>query len=320
MKNKVTVTGANFIFFIFAALFIFSQFVLTIIIGISSAIYGPDYANDFVSRNIYILTVINEYLFILGPVIVYAIIKKLDFKETFRLNSPGLFPSVLIVLMSVPAYFVASMLNSLVIYLLQFLGNIPPQPIPVPRNINELLAGMFFIALTPGICEEMLNRGLLLKAYENRGTVKAIIVSSIFFGIFHFDITNLLGPIFLGLLIGYYVVRTNSIFAGILAHFLNNAIAELLQYFFVNEIETEITSISGQEVLSAILYGVVGLMVLGILALLFKKVTEGRYSYKPPISSIKKDVISIITHWPILLVILLYILMAMLYLLIIIKI
>ncbi len=313
-KAKVTVTGANMVFFNFAVLFILSQIVLLFIIVVISAFYGDYYAKDFLKNNIYIITFINEYVLILAPVLIYAFVKKLNFKEVFRIKKPGFIPSILIVFMSVPAYFIALMLNSIVIYFLQFIGDIPLQPIPVPKNLSELLIGIFFIAITPGICEEMMHRGLLLTAYEKRGTLKAIVITSIFFGFFHFDITNLLGPIFLGLIIGYYVIRTDSIFAGMLAHFLNNAIAEIFQYFANTGVEPEKIVITNQELISIILYGIAGAIILGILMFLFKKVTKNKYVYKPPIANTGKDIISIVTHWPITLIILLYIFMTVIYL------
>ncbi len=313
-KTKVTVTGANLVFFNFAVLFMLSQIVLLFIIVVINAFYGEYYSKNFLENNIYFITFINEYIIILTPVLIYAFAKKLNFKEVFRLKKPGFLPSVLIVFMSVPAYFIALMLNSIVIYFLQFIGDIPVQPIPVPQNLSELLIGTFFIAISPGICEEMMHRGLLLTAYEKRGTVKAIVITSIFFGLFHFDITNLLGPIFLGLVIGYYVIRTDSIFAGMLAHFLNNTIAELIQYFTGTSSEPEKIVISNQELVSVILYGIAGIIILSILIFLFKKITENKYIYKPPIASTRKDIASIVTHWPIALIIILYIFMAALYL------
>lgn len=313
-KTKVTVKGANLIFFNFVVLFIISQIILLFIIVIISAFYGEYYAKDFIKNNIYIITFINEYILILAPVLIYAFTKRLNFKEVFRIKKPGVLPSVLIVLMSLPAYFIALMLNSIVIYFLQFITEIPVQPIPVPQNFGELLVGIFFIAITPGICEEMMHRGLLLAAYEKRGTVKAIVITSIFFGLFHFDIKNLLGPIFLGLVIGYYVIRTDSIFAGMLAHFLNNLIAELFQYFTATGVYPEKIVITEQELFSVVIYGIAGIIVLGAFMLLFKKATENKYVYKPSISNIRKDIISIVTHWPIVLIILLYIFMAGMYL------
>ena len=77
-----------------------------------------------------------------------------------------------------------------------------------------------------------MHRGFLLTAYERRGSYRAVVIVAILFGLFHFDIMNLLGPIFLGAVFGYYVIRTDSIFAGILAHFLNNAIVVVIQYLW----------------------------------------------------------------------------------------
>lgn len=309
MRNKkVTVTGANTLFFIFVVIFLTFQLFLGFINGILGG--------RLIENNVYGMLLLNEYVFILLPVLIYAIVKKLDFKAVFRFNRVGILPALLIVLASVPAYFVASMLNSFVVYLLQFLGEIPANTIPVPKSLSELLLGLLIVAFSPAVCEEMLNRGILLKAYESRGSVKAVVITAIFFGIFHFDVTNLLGPIFLGLLIGYYTIRTNSIFAAMLAHFLNNAIAEVLSFLFQNGMpEPEKITITLEELGGSALYGVAGLLFLSALLYLFRRVTEQSAVLKPSIASVRKDIISIISHWPVIVVLVLYILLAVLYLL-----
>jgi len=234
MRGKNTITGANKFFFAFTIIFLFFQFLLTITVGVLSVIIGVEFATDFIDRNIYSILLINQFVIILIPVLVYTLVKKLDIKEVFRLNKLDFAPAVIIILMAVPAYFVAVMLNTIVVYILQFIGNVPAQSIPVPQNLSELVVGILIVGVTPSICEEMMHRGIMLSAYERRGSKKAIVITAIFFGIFHFDITNLLGATFLGLLIGYYVIKTNSIFAGALAHFLNNTINEILQYLLRN--------------------------------------------------------------------------------------
>lgn len=298
MKNKITFVGANIVLFTFAILFLIFQFVLAALV----IVYGENYIND----NMYYILLVNQYVLILVPVLAYAFIKKLDFKEVFRLNNPGVLPVLIIILTSVPAYFVAVMLNTLVVYLIQFIGEVPTQPIPVPQTPSDLIIGILVVAVSPAICEELLHRGILLKAYEKRGTTKALIITSIIFGIFHFDIVNLLGPIFLGLLIGYYVVRTNSIFAGIIAHFLNNAIAEILQYITRRVPSNTSITVSSEELLTSVFYGIIGLIVVGLLMMAFKRVTTGRYTFKPSISTVKDDVISVLSHWPIAAVLAMY--------------
>ena len=316
MEKRVTVIGANKVFFAFTILFIAFQFVLVVVTSVLSITFREDYTSSFLSNNIYFILLFNQFVLILLPVLIYVIKKRLDFRKVFRIKRLGLSSAALILLLSIPAFFVAVMLNTIVLYFLQFIGNIPSQPIPVPGNLSELIIGILIIGVTPAICEEMLHRGILLSAYEKRGSIKAVVITAIFFGIFHFDITNLLGATFLGLLIGYYVIRTNSIFAGMLAHFLNNAISELLQYFLGNGQQPDIfIKIPAGELFSTILYGVTGLILVGLLLILFRKVTLGRAQIVAPITGIKNDFISVISHWPIIVISVLYVLTALMTLL-----
>ncbi|MCX7841602.1 MAG: CPBP family intramembrane metalloprotease [Clostridia bacterium] len=302
MKNKITVTGANKLFFVFVILFVLFQIILIFL----SAIYGQ----DIFEKRIYEILLVNQYILILIPVLLYVIINKLDFKEVFRLNRLKIVPAVLIAFSSVFAYFAASFINTLVVYLLQFIGNIPSQPIPAPQNLYELAIGILVVAVSPAICEEALHRGIMLSAYEKRGTKKAIVITSIIFGFFHFDITNLLGPIFLGMLIGYYVVRTNSIYAGMLAHFLNNAIAEVLQFFFRNEVSAgRNITVKLSELGELAVWGAMGMLALYFLLKAFRRVTEDSSIIKPSLTGVKNDFASIFTHWPIISALAIYLLL-----------
>jgi membrane protease YdiL (CAAX protease family) len=298
-QGKLTLTGANILFFIFTVIFLAYQFVIGFIMG--TAIYDK----------IYIIVLINEFI-ILASVLVYCFIKRINIWETFRFNRIKVLPAVFIVLTVIPASYAASMFNNIVIYLLQSIGNIPNPGIPTPQNIPELLLGILIIAVAPGICEEMMHRGLLLRAYEKRGTYKAVVIVSILFGLFHFDVTNFFGPVLLGLLIGYYVVRTNSILAGMLAHFLNNAFAELVQYLN-KEPQTKTITISGPDLVQSIIYGIIGIAATAVLVYLFRLFTRDTVKTVPPISRVGQDVKAVLTHWPIILVTVFYLIMAVFY-------
>ena len=310
MNRKATVTGANTVFFIYSVLYVSFQVILTIA--------GMLLGENFIKNSLYEILLVNQYVIILVPAAAYAFTKGLNTREVFRLNRLEILPATIILLLFIPAQFAGNMLNSLAIYLLQFLGDIPANPIPVPCNLNELAKGVFVVAASPAICEELMHRGLMLSAYERRGTIKAVVISSIFFGIFHFDITNLLGATFLGLLIGYYVVRTNSIFAGMLAHFLNNAFYEFMLFFARNEVaEEKFIRITQEDLERSIIYGFAGLIAVGFLLMLFRRATAGKYKMKPPVSGIKDDVLSIASHWPVVVSIVFYLMLAALYVLLI---
>jgi len=307
MKNRVKFTGANKLFFSFAAIFFASQVVLVFL----TALYGENFLRD----NVYKVLLVNQYVIVLIPVLVYTFKNKLDLKKTFRLNNPGLLPLLLITAMSLPAYIAALMLNTIVMYFIQFIGKVPVQTLPIPQNLAEFGVGVLVIAVSPAICEELFHRGVLLSAYENRGSIRGLVISSVFFGLFHFDLNNLVGPIFLGLIIGYYVLRTNSIFSGMLAHFLNNFIALLLQYISPETVSNSNLEIKTTELVSVIIIGVACMLILAALMTLFRLSTRGKYEFKPAIGSVRDDFVSLATHWPVIIVVILYIGSALLYLL-----
>ena len=89
---------------------------------------------SFIDKNIYKILLVNEYILILIPTLLYSVYARLDFKEVFRLNRLEMLPALIILLITIPASFAADMLNTVAVYVLQFIGDIPPQPIPVPKN------------------------------------------------------------------------------------------------------------------------------------------------------------------------------------------
>ncbi len=305
MKGKLTITGVNKVFFAFTIIFIAFDLILEVLKQLLKF-----------DINIYVMLLINEFVIILIPCIVYIVKNKISLRETLGFRKLKALPALLITLMSVPGYFVALAVNYLVILLLQQVGKLPTVPIPSPQNIPELIIGILVIAVSPAICEELLHRGLLLRAYEKRGSYKAIIITSFFFGLFHMDITNFLAPIFWGAIFGYFALRTGSIFAGMLAHFLNNAIAELLQFFLRNEPENSSLTAWFEHPENILLLGVVCLAVFTLLFLLFKKVTNGKREFVPSISTFRKDLKSVFSHWPIIAIVAVYVVFFLLTLLV----
>ena len=81
----------------------------------------------------------------------------------------------------------------------------------------------------PAFGEEIFFRGLLLRGFDSAGPRSwAIVGSSILFAVAHLDPVQSPATLILGLLIGWAVLRTNSLWVGIVAHAFNNAFATLL--------------------------------------------------------------------------------------------
>ena len=91
-----------------------------------------------------------------------------------------------------------------------------------------LLLNLFTYALLPALVEETVYRGWITAALQPFGERRALLLSAIFFGLAHGNLTQLPFAFFLGLLFGYLFLRTGRLWPGMLLHFLNNALSVLL--------------------------------------------------------------------------------------------
>ncbi|MBK5252116.1 MAG: CPBP family intramembrane metalloprotease [Peptostreptococcaceae bacterium] len=174
-----------------------------------------------------------EFILVLLPAALFAIWTRGGMKKIFRLNRLSLSEGILIVSIIFLFYPISITGNMIVINLLDSIGWYRPIPFPSASNVNEYALLLFAVAISAGICEEFFFRGVVMRAYERYGPKKAIFWTAVLFGFFHFNIQNLLGPIMLGILFGYFVYVTDSIYAGVLAHATHNALSVTIGFLSV---------------------------------------------------------------------------------------
>ncbi|HAE43743.1 MAG TPA: hypothetical protein DCG34_12630 [Clostridiales bacterium] len=108
-----------------------------------------------------------------------------------------------------------------------------PTLIELEQQMKELspLHLFLLLALTPGVCEELLFRGFALRPLENKlGPKWAILITSLAFAMVHLDFIRLIPTFILGLAFGFVSVKTRSIFPSIILHTVNNSVAILFPY------------------------------------------------------------------------------------------
>lgn len=88
----------------------------------------------------------------------------------------------------------------------------------VPSNLYLLIA----YAVIPAICEEFIFRGILCHEYEKGGVVRAVVFSSIFFAMLHFNFVNLLTYLLSGAILALVLYASRSLFAAMITHLLYN--------------------------------------------------------------------------------------------------
>ncbi len=243
---------------------IFQANLFYLIIGIMLLIIG----GIVQSRNILSGLIITEYIIILLPTLLYMKIKGYNIKDSVKLNKISLKQGLKIPIIVLLSYPIGVFLNYIVILIINSFTELQVPPVPIPETSKELWSSLFIIALSPGICEEFMFRGLILSSYERLGKRKAIIFSAILFGIFHFNIQNLVGPIFLGLIFGIMVYKTNSIYPAMIGHATNNAISMIIGYVLNNSID-KIDAMNLPENTVNIETGpyvIISILILGVIA------------------------------------------------------
>jgi len=177
---------------------------------------------------------ITEFLLIALPTVIYVKARGAAIKNELRFNRLNLVDALLVAVAFIAAYFVAVFINLLGEILISMMGNLIIPDIPFATDPAEYVMLLFIIAGSAGICEEILFRGFILRAYEKLGMWPNIIITALLFSILHLNIQNILAPFFLGIILGFVVYKTNSIFAGILGHFINNAISVTWGYVIMS--------------------------------------------------------------------------------------
>ena len=96
------------------------------------------------------------------------------------------------------------------------------------------LVNLVVTAILPGICEETAHRGMLLKGLSNLGSKKAIIISSLLFGLMHMNIEQFFYATCIGLYLGYLTTLCDTIYPAMIIHFTNNALSLFMGFSNAN--------------------------------------------------------------------------------------
>lgn len=169
-------------------------------------------------------------LFIAGTILIIKMYR-LNVRETLSLRPVK--PAVwLAVLFAIPTGGVVAQavfrLASLVIPVSQqMLERMGEQIMPVGEMPTWQL--LIYLAVIPGICEELAFRGVLLHGLRRKfRPVMLIAVVGIIFGFFHVSLFRIAPTTALGMVLTAIAVMTGSIFPGMLLHAGNNAFAVLI--------------------------------------------------------------------------------------------
>ena len=102
-----------------------------------------------------------------------------------------------------------------------------------PENpASETTAGLLFMtfasAVMPGICEELLMRGMIMQPLRRYGDRFALVASALLFAILHQNMVQAPMAFCAGLALGWATMKTGTLWAAIFIHIWNNAVSTIL--------------------------------------------------------------------------------------------
>ena len=146
-----------------------------------------------------------------------------------------------------------------------------------------LLFNLVVLAITPAFCEEILFRGYIQRQAERgTGVVAGILFSGIVFGLYHLRLSQALPLCVLGLYLAWLAWRTGSLWASIVVHFSNNAIAIFIGAYIARRPDLDLADVEEiQMPWYAVVFGLVlfAAAVVGIERIAHRLLKE-RLSYE----------------------------------------
>ncbi len=150
-------------------------------------------------------------------------------------------------------------------------------------TLGGLLFNIFMVAFLPAIGEELLFRGVIQRIFTNwtKNIHWGIWITAILFSAMHMQFYGFVPRMFLGVLFGYLLVWSGSMWLPIIAHFINNGVAVVAMYMIDKKLLTpdieEIGSTSDSYYMAVVSIVLITVFMLMIKRQNNKEIQETRY-------------------------------------------
>ena len=175
--------------------------------------------------NEYMSVIILQMMIFLLPGSLWCMLKGESYIKNLRISAPKL-DSILLIVSAAVVMMSGGVLIGMMFEGLDSLSNnfslydtfISKRDGSVSNTLYLVLA----YAALPALCEEFIYRGILCHEYEEKGVFRAVVLSSLFFGLLHFNVQNLLVYFFCGCILALVLYATRSLWGAVIAHFVYN--------------------------------------------------------------------------------------------------
>jgi len=156
-----------------------------------------------------------EILLILAPALIWLRASRVPVRESLRLRWPGWRVAACSLAIGAGLYPAALFTTGLLLMVLH-----SPMPFEMePVNTADAVMAFLALAIAAPVCEEVLFRGVIQRAYEKQGPWRAILIVGLLFSMFHLWPPQCLGILPIVFALSYVYWRSGSLIASMLTHF-----------------------------------------------------------------------------------------------------
>jgi hypothetical protein len=135
------------------------------------------------------------------------------------------------------------------------------------KSIGQLWYNILIIAVIPAIGEELTFRGLFQRFFIDwvKNVHFGIFLSAALFSFIHFQFYGFLPRLLLGMLFGYMLVWSGSLWLPILAHFINNATVVIITWYaqsHSSSVKLETLGSKNSELLAVVVCGLIATLLI----------------------------------------------------------
>jgi len=252
--------------------------------------------NDAHVNGLRIMTMLSQLLFILLPALLFSKWFYNDLNRILKFKAPDYREIILFIIgifiltpllqnyVSIQNYFINKMaevspfinsIKSLLDSLNKLVEN-SYQNLLSTKTILDAIFVIFVVSIVPAVSEEMMFRGFIQSSFELKLKARwAIVITAVFFGLYHFNPYWLVPLIILGLYFGFAAYMSRSIFVSMILHFTNNFLA-VIMYFIIGDKDLIDSSATGNidvrvSFFLLMMFGVMFIAIVYFIFLFYKK-------------------------------------------------
>jgi len=165
---------------------------------------------------------------IAAPALLMTLLLTRSLRQTLLLKRPPWLAVPAAALLAVALHPVSNVLQSLVQHLYHVNENLRPalEKVQAMFHQADFWTLVLVIAIVPALCEELAFRGFILSGFRHLGHKwRAIVFTSLLFGMTHGVVQQSLLACLLGMVLGFLAVQTGSILPGMVFHVVHNTLA-----------------------------------------------------------------------------------------------